>query len=241
MLGEVGRERAHGRGATSTTHMKKSPSVRSISPTGSPSASNSSGIAGVGNRLGDGKVERDAGRTRVLGEQFAAARVEADRLVGCNGAGLEEHVRARERCVPAQVDLDLGREPPQVETPARARAHERRLRVPHLGRDLLHPRVVAVVEHDRGLVPAERLGRERVDNEDRQAHPPMHPRPPTPNPPNYSQQLAAKTFWGNESPPTVGSFVGVSGLGDDGEDVAGADGVARGDADLLARCPTSRR
>ncbi len=132
-----------------------------------------------GNGLGDGKVERDAGRARVVGPKLAAARVEADRLVGSDASGLEQHVRTRKGGVPAQVDLDLGGEPPEVESSVRARAHECGLGVPHLGGDPLHPCVVAVAEHDCRRVPPERLGRERVDDEDRQA---SFPHATTPEP-----------------------------------------------------------
>ncbi len=65
--------------------------------------------------------------------------------VGREPAGLAQHVRARERGVPAQVDLDLGCEPPQPERTVGARLEERGLRVAHLGGDRLHPRRVGCV------------------------------------------------------------------------------------------------
>ena len=49
------------------------------------------------------------------GGQSAAARVEARRLVGRQGAGLPQDVRAGQRRVAAQVDLDGRREPAQRE------------------------------------------------------------------------------------------------------------------------------
>ena len=54
---------------------------------------------------------------------------------GASRSRLPEHVRARERGVAAEVDLDLGREPPQVEAAVGPGLHERGLRVLHLGRD----------------------------------------------------------------------------------------------------------
>src|SRR5207248_8277943 len=77
------------------------------------------------------------------------------------------------------------REPPQVE-PATgvARSDESRLRMAHLRRHALHPPIFAVVEHDGRGVAAEGLRGEGVDDEDRQAHPEMLPRP-TPTPPNF--------------------------------------------------------
>ena len=48
----------------------------------------------------------------------------------------------------AEVDLDLGREPPQVETAVGPGTDERGLGMLHLGGDALHPCVVAVAEHD---------------------------------------------------------------------------------------------
>ncbi len=220
--------------------MKKSPSVRSSSPAGRPSASKSAGIGRLGHGHRDGEVEGDARGAGVLGSQLAAPGAEAGGDVGRQLPDLEEHVRAGEGRVPAQVDLDLGREPAQVEPPVGTRPHERGLRVPHLGRDPLHPRRVAVAEHHcRGVAP-ERLGRERVDDEDRKTHPSsLHAaHPPAPNPRSTVERVcrAWRCFPLNcwASFPRVALFfrstVGwVVGLFDDREDVAGADGVARGD------------
>ena len=74
--------------------------------------------------------------------------------------------------VAAQVHLDRGREPPQV-VPARPAAHEERgLRQVHLAGDPLHPRRVGRPRQhaDGGRIPAERLGGEGVDLDDRHAH-----------------------------------------------------------------------
>ncbi len=139
--------------ASSTGHRKNCPSVREhLADAEGPSASKSPGIGGHGNGRRDGEVERDAVLARVLGPQLAAAGVEAQRRARRGAARLVEHVRARERRVAAEVDLDLGREPAQVEGAVVTCRDEGRLRMPHLGRDALHPRLVAVSEHDTGRV-----------------------------------------------------------------------------------------
>ena len=73
---------------------------------------------------GDREVERDAPVVGPVGAQFAAARVEDGRLRVVQAAGLEQHVRARQRRVSAQRHLDLRREPPQVVGAVGARQQE---------------------------------------------------------------------------------------------------------------------
>ena len=76
----------------------------------------------------------------------------------------EQHVGARERRVPAELHLDLGREPAQAE--AVALGHEERgLGEVVLERDRLHGRGVEprLEGHDGGRIAAEQPPRERVD------------------------------------------------------------------------------
>jgi hypothetical protein len=176
--------------------MKNLPSVRSISPTGSPSASNR-------------EVEGDSVRARVVRKEFAAAGVKRDDGVGRDPARLEQHVRAGQGRVPAEIDLDLGREPAQVEPAVGAVAHERGLRVPHLGCDLAHPCVLAVTENDRGLIAPKGFGGEGVHDKDRQAHVPILPAPASPTPDFPHNSCARKPSYGRKTRATVVRVFGV--------------------------------
>lgn len=81
-----------------------------------------------------------------------------------HATGLVQHGRSGERCMPAELNLLFGREPPQP--PARSfRKEKRGLRVLQLCGYLLHPRIIsrAVRDADAGNIPAERGMRKSVN------------------------------------------------------------------------------
>ena len=130
---------------------------------------------GVGDRDGiSGEVELHPVAPSRCGKR-AAARLELRRSPAGEGIRLPEDVRAGQRRVAAQVDLDGGREPAQLEVPRLVGDHgpdERGLGEVHLGGHGLHPRRVRgrLEEAHRGRVAGEGAGRERVHMEKGRAH-----------------------------------------------------------------------
>jgi hypothetical protein len=94
--------------------------------------------------------------------QQAAAGVEA--RLAADDLFFPQCVRAGERCVAAEIDLDRRREPAQREAVV-ARKQKCRLGEVHLRGDVLHPLGIAlpVEQADRGRVALECLSREGVD------------------------------------------------------------------------------
>ena len=137
--------------------MKKSPSVRSELAGSMPSASNSSGIGGVGHGSATGKSSvMPSARVRARAVRRCACGTRAV-VSARDPSGLEQHVRARERRVAAEVDLDLGREPAQVERAVAGRGATNAVSECLISAaTCCIQRVVAVVEHDAGRVAAER-------------------------------------------------------------------------------------
>ena len=91
--------------------------------------------------------------------------MEAGRCIRRQMAFLPQHVGARQRGVAAEVDLDRGREPAQVELAVFPANEERGFRQVHLARHPLHPHGVGRSgQHAHGRrVAAERLAGESVD------------------------------------------------------------------------------
>src|SRR5882672_4058700 len=80
-------------------------------------------------------------------------------------------MRARQRRMTAEIDLDGGREPAEIVAVALGH-QERRLGEIHLACDVQHPGGVGWFweDADRGGVPSERFVGERVDLRDPEAH-----------------------------------------------------------------------
>src|SRR6267142_5655029 len=80
-------------------------------------------------------------------------------------------MRARQRRMTAEIDLDGGREPAEIVAVALGH-QERRLGEIHLACDVQHPGGVGWFweDADRGGVPSERFVGERVDLRDAQGH-----------------------------------------------------------------------
>ena len=133
--GEVGGQGSHGRGVGEL----REHDARSFTPTvtgSAPSAVARPGGVSTIDRFGRREVELDHVADHGA-DELAAPRVW--NRAGAPGARRpvsHEHVRARERRVAAQLDLDGRREPPQAEPPSARGDDERRLREVHLGRDL---------------------------------------------------------------------------------------------------------
>src|SRR5439155_4738793 len=93
-----------------------------------------------GRRGSSREVELDP-VTAAVGRQQAALRMEADLPARREVTLLPQHVRARERRVTAQRDLDGGGEPAQPVALVFG-MEERRLGEVHLARHVLHPALV---------------------------------------------------------------------------------------------------
>ena len=143
--------------------------------TGSTPSAAATPVPGSASSVATGKSSstRPSGRERARSTPLRVWKVASRATV--EPARVPQRVRARERRVPAQGDLGLGREPAQAVRAVVSGEEERRLRVLHLGRDARHPRVrpLLVEEAHAGRVAPERLGSERVDDEE--IHPGMLP------------------------------------------------------------------
>ena len=164
---EVGRERAHRRGAVEHREQRARarPPRAGCAPSASATRARVSASAGAA-RVG-GEVEHQLVVAPLHGQQ-AAARPE--RHLGARRLELgHQHERRRQRRVAAQVDLRRRREPAQAERVA-LRVEERRLREVVLGGDVLHQRLGdrRLQRADGGGVTRERPIGERVDLVERQ-------------------------------------------------------------------------
>ena len=131
---EVGRELAH-RGRVGELGEREERRARRQATGSTPSAAATPGPARRFERRRPGSRARRGRRRASVRVSTPLSVWNVAVVVGVEPARVPERVRARERRVPAQRDLRLGREPPQPVRAVGAGEEERRLRVLHLGRD----------------------------------------------------------------------------------------------------------